>query len=377
MSMRMNRRRLLRAAIGGVAALGSTQVNLKPGHAQSPSSRSLADRLGIGFGQLVVTVDRFAQYHKQILALERTYFNFGSLWTPWWSFEPIRGGRNYGGSWLDDQLKDAHAASWDRLFAYALIGPGLLPSWASSLSSCADGIAAMVDFIKATLTYYSGRFYAWNICCESEARGDPLARIIGPDYVEIAFETARTIDPSLKLCYTDYANHTRSGSRYEHTHNVVARLKARGLIDLVGVEFIAWASNPPLYDDMLSALRSYELPVIITEFTVLMHGTPGDQSPRFAKQAEVYRTMLEAALESGVCKDIIVSSLVDKLSFWQGAVNQPEDILPPLYINNNPALFGDDFLPKPSYYAVADVLQTAVQQKFRYRGRLPMVAKDQ
>lgn len=378
MSTRINRRGLLRAVIGGAAALGATHVNLRPARAQTPSSRLLADRLGIGFGQLSLTNDLFAQYQHEILTLERTYFNFGSVWTPWWSFESTRGKRNYGRSWLDGQLRDAAAVSWDRLFAYALIGPRLLPSWVSSLTSRAEGIAAMVDFIQATLTYYAGTFFAWNICCESEdPYGDPLARIIGSDYVEIAFETARAIDPTVQLCYADYTNHTTLGGRYEHTRSVVRRLRSRGLIDLVGIEFIDWASNPPRAEDIVSALRSYELPVIITEFTVLMHGTLGDQSTRFQKQAEVYRTMLSAAIQSGVCHDIVFSSLVDKLSFWQGAVNPPDEIVPPLYVDNNPGLFYDNFLPKPSYYAVADVLQAAVQAKFRYGGRLPLVAKDQ
>jgi endo-1,4-beta-xylanase len=82
-----------------------------------------------------------------------------------------------------------------------------------------------------------------------------------------------------------------------------------------------------------------------------MKDVPGTQEERYAKQAEIYKEMLEACLESGVCKSFTVWGIGDKYSWietqeWYSEYS-PEGI---------PTLFDDNLKPKPAYFAIRDIL---------------------
>jgi endo-1,4-beta-xylanase len=108
----------------------------------------------------------------------------------------------------------------------------------------------------------------------------------------------------------------------------------------------------PPKDDIIAAMRSYRIPVYVTEFDVNLKDVPGTQDERFARQAQIYKEMLEAALESGVCKSFAVWNIGDKYSWIETT---------PSYIHystkGDPTPFDDNLKPKPAYFAMLDVLQ--------------------
>jgi GH35 family endo-1,4-beta-xylanase len=82
--------------------------------------------------------------------------------------------------------------------------------------------------------------------------------------------------------------------------------------------------------------------------------------------------VLKAALDSGVCNDFLLETIVDKLSGWEPG-NSP---LPGTFADNDPTPYDDNFQPKPAYYAMSSVLQKAVDAKFRYRLSVPFLSAD-
>ena len=80
-------------------------------------------------------------------------------------------------------------------------------------------------------------------------------------------------------------------------------------------------SNPPDKQDVISTMKSYDIPVYVTEFDVNMKDVGGTQEDRFSQQAIIYKNMLEAALELEACKDFLIFGLVDKLSVWENLPN--------------------------------------------------------
>ncbi len=185
-------------------------------------------------------------------------------------------------------------------------------------------------------------------------RTDPLHNIIGPDYIEIAFQTAREIDPSGILIYNDTSNNslnkrdTKNSLYTGVTQANVNSLKAKGLIDGVGMEMHLDAATPPSEDDLIKTMQSYGVPVYVTEMDVDLSKIGGTEQERLAKQAEIYATVLRAALKSGVCKSFGFYDMGDKYSWLIKYQNEPQSA--------EPTLFDDNFNPKPAYYALLRVL---------------------
>jgi len=106
-------------------------------------------------------------------------------------------------------------------------------------------------------------------------------------------------------------------------------------------------SAPPTKEAVIAAMRSYGVPVYVTEFDVNMTHVGGAQSDREALQAAVYRDMLEACLESGVCRSFTVWGIGDKYSWLEVYQSSP---------NADATMYDDQLEPKLAYFAVYDVL---------------------
>jgi len=335
----------------------------------------MAEQLGLRIGCPVNPGGAaYEQYRNQLSAIQRREFNVCSEWSSWDFIEPARGVRNF--SWLAYQLAEAKLKGL-QVFGYNLVNPIYghgLPKWVQDVTSRADLINLLTSVVTDTLTYTKGRIYAWNIVCESQQpQGDIFRSIIGPEYLEIAFSAARKADPDVLLCYTDYQNADDSvvNPRYHLTKSIVDGLRSSHLIDMVGIENPGYSALfPPTYDSLISGFQSYNVPVIITEFAVPVHELSGTVEARYKKQADIYETVLKAAIDSGVCRDFLLESIGDKLSNWETA---PEFWAFP---DNDVTPYDDDLRPKPAYYAMSSVLQKAVDARFRYHARLSVLASD-
>ncbi len=242
--------------------------------------------------------------------------------------------------------------------------PNGLPLWLWDLSR-SEAIAEMTDFVTEGITRARGKVWAFTVCGETNHARDALHDIIGPEYVDMAYAAARKAVPEMPLCYLDYDNQAKLLQRYSITKDIVDRLKRQKLLDLVGLEGWMYAGStekgglwPWTKGELIDALQSYGLPIVFTEFAVLMGDIKGTQDYRYGVEAGLYRMALEAAIESGVCNHFILSGPMDSLSFWGNAP------------------FDDQLRPKPSYYALQSVLQEAVGRKFPYRRAMPLVWSD-
>ena len=205
------------------------------------------------------------------------------------------------------------------------------------------------------MAHFKGNVSSWVVVNESclqswhSGKYDPYSEIIGDGYVDIAFETARAADPSAVLIYNQGLNETMSSDRYPMTLQIVKRLASKGLIDKVGLQMHinqnSW--NPPSKDALIKAFKSYGIPVFIRELDVTMSYASGTPEEKTTQQTEIFRTVFEACLESGVCSEVNFWGVGDRYNWMEYQQNRPDADATILY---------DDLSPKPAYYAITQVL---------------------
>jgi endo-1,4-beta-xylanase len=205
------------------------------------------------------------------------------------------------------------------------------------------------------VSYYRGKVREWVVVNEPYILPyrpiDIFYQTIGVDYLEIAFRAAREADPSATLIYNDSDNHTPAGITTNLTRKNVRLIKTKGLVDVVGMQMHLDGARPPARKEIIATMKSYELPVYVTEMDVNMKDVAATEDEKYRLQAKIYREAVEACLESGVCRSITFWEVGDKYSWAEW----PKDA-PHASPNADMTLFDDNLEPKPAYYAIRDVL---------------------
>jgi len=148
------------------------------------------------------------------------------------------------------------------------------------------------------------------------------------------------------LLYNDEYNHTSNGEYTALTAENVKRLYGEGLLDGVGLEMHLDANDPPDKQDVVDTMKSYGVPVHVTEIDVNLAGVPGTQAERLALQADIYGDMLSACFESGKCQSFSVWGFGDKYSWLEW-----------YYADADPTLFDDALQKKPAYSTLLEILK--------------------
>lgn len=223
--------------------------------------------------------------------------------------------------------------------------------------------------MEFTQREYPGVIYAWDVVNEAVTNergsyeldtgfyirthyggGNPNLwhAVVGPDYVEKAFEFARRYaDPGVKLFYNDY--NTFQPSKTEAIYKLAAHLKERGLIDGIGMQGYMSLNYPGIRagaDNFRRALLRFAelgLEIHITELSI---STPDSSAASFRRQAdryaELFRLLAELDTASGGparITSVTVFGLMDHYLFY---ANDP----------TTTRLFDGQLQPKPAFYSV-------------------------
>jgi endo-1,4-beta-xylanase len=226
-------------------------------------------------------------------------------------------------------------------------------------------IARLERYITDVVTHFRGRVYAWDVVNEAyvwgeagsptDANGMRLSdwrRIIGPEYIEIAFRAAAAADPAALLFYNDYE--TGDPRKVAAMVGLIRRLRAAGVrIDGVGHQMHS-ARHWPRVADMASSLDALAAEGVqqhVTELDIALNDGLADSrvtaaTPELLQaQAERYRELCALFVQKGVTALLTwgVHDAQSWLNTWP--VNRFEA----------PLLFDRQFQPKPAYHAVLAV----------------------
>ncbi len=160
-------------------------------------------------------------------------------------------------------------------------------------------IQRMRWYIRTVVGRYKGHIAGWDVCNESfeddgTRRQSPWQRIIGDDYIELAYRFAHEADPDAELYYNDYSMSVPA--KYNAVCEMVKSLKAKGLrIDAVGMQSHNGLTWPKLveYDRAIDAIAATGVKVIISELDMNVLPNPDSFSGAEVSQQFEYSAKMD------------------------------------------------------------------------------------
>jgi len=277
----------------------------------------------------------------------------------WDCLSPERGRWNFSkpNAMVDWALKNAMAVHGHTLVWYQQLPPWLKDgTWTRQ-----ELIGVLQEHIRTVVTHYRGKVALWDVVNEAlEDEGDGggyrktlWLRVIGPQYIEIAFRAAHEADPQALLLYNDYGVENL-GAKSDAMHAMLKDLLERG-VPVHGVGFQAHFKpqevNIESFAKNLQRFADLGLRLYVTELDVRIQDGSGAQG--VAEQAKAYGQIVRACLQQPACKGVTTWGFTDKHSWvpyffkgWGAAL-----------------LFDKDYQPKPAYESVREALAEHFDKK--------------
>lgn len=220
----------------------------------------------------------------------------------------------------------------------------------------------MRDHIHTLVGRYKGRVHGWDVVNEAlnedgSLRQSPWLEIIGPEYIEKAFEFANEADPDAELYYNDYS--LADPDKRAGAIQLIKNLQYRG-IPVTGIGMQAhYNPDGPAAGEVATSITQFAnlgIDVMITELDINVVGS--DQGDPYAEglpatvQQELagrYQELFEVFMDR--------SDHITRITFW--GVTDGDSWLN--YFNGNrtnyPLLFDREGQPKPAFHAVIDLMK--------------------
>lgn len=228
-----------------------------------------------------------------------------------------------------------------------------LPEWVEKTATKENAARLLRQHILVVAGRYAGKMHSWDVVNEAieikDGRRDGLResmwmKLLGPEYLAIAFRAAAETDPAAKLTYNDYG--LEGNGKYHEERRAAALALLRWMREnKVPVHALGLQSH--LHEDssgdfralnrFLDEVSAMGLEVYVTELDVKQEGS-GESAEKRA--AEVYREYLENVVRHPAVKAVLTWGLTRR------GRNHEERLLP----------FGDGLQPTAAFYAMRDAL---------------------
>lgn len=256
-----------------------------------------------------------------------------------------------------------------------------LPAWFAGTVNKDNARQYLTNHIQTVAGRYDGKLQSWDVVNEAiDPKSDrpdglrlsPWLELIGPEYIEIAFRTARDADPKALLTYNDYGIELDTPEQIEKRGEVmmlVRRLKARGVpIDAVGVQSHLNVGDQPGagLQNFVRELSRMGLQVFVTEMDVNDRKIAGSVEERDAAVAKIYHDYLTMMLAEPNVNVALTWGITDRYTWLDGPKYARADGKP-----NRPLPFDSDYHPTPAFFAERAAIDTRLPRRMAAPGSDP------
>lgn len=244
-----------------------------------------------------------------------------------------------------------------------------VPAWIQTNENRLHTRQFFIDHITTVCKHYAGHMHSWDVVNEAILPSDGQQggmrksfwyEQMGPDYVELAFRTARAADPHARLTYNDYGveyDNDGDAERRRLILELLRNLKKRDVpIDAVGIQSHVGAAQPYRFGKGLAghmeSIRQMGLEIYLTELDVNEDDIKdNDPVKRDAMIAQTYTDYLRVALANPAVKLVLNWDISDRFTWLNNGPthhrkqpNRQQRSLP----------FDRDYRPKEAFFAIRD-----------------------
>lgn len=220
------------------------------------------------------------------------------------------------------------------------------PSWLETVATRDNAARLLVEHIRTVTGRYAGSIHSWDVVNEAIEPGDRRSdgmresmwlKLLGLQYIAIAFHTAAEADPKALLTYNDYG--LEGDAPENDQRRVVALALLRWMrtnripIHAVGLQSHLTAGFGPRPDwhglhDFLKQAAKLDLQIFITELDIDDTDFPGSGKKREKGAAELCQQYLENVLRHPQVKAVMTWGLVSHNSDGHHALPLDEELQP-------------------------------------------------
>jgi endo-1,4-beta-xylanase len=287
----------------------------------------------------------------------------------WSSTEPSEGNFTFAAA---DALVNFAVANKMLIRGHNMVWDSQIPSWVfldasgKTMTPTPENRALLIqrmqNHIRGVATHFGSNIYAWDVVNEPIDTSQPDGlrhsmwyQIIGPEYIDIALQTARQFAPNAELFINDYD--TTNPARRTALYNLVSGLKSRGVpIDGIGHEMHNNVSYPSaqsvidtinLFSDLGLDNEITELDISVYTNSTTVYTTVPDSV--LAQQAYRYRDYFKAFRQ--------LKGKISSVTFWGIADDHTWLDTFPITRLDLPLLFDTNLQAKWAYWGVVDPSQ--------------------
>jgi endo-1,4-beta-xylanase len=268
-------------------------------------------------------------------------------------FGPIHPAQNLYDFDNADYIADFAQANGMQVRGHTLVWHNQLPRWVEKGDWTKEELMEVLrDHIYTVVGRYRGRVAAWDVVNEALNEDGTLRdtiwlRVIGPEYIEMAFRWAHEADPDALLFYNDY-NAEGINRKADGVYALVEDLVQRDVpIHGVGLQMhldLTRHLDSESVAANIERLSTLGVQVHITEMDVRIP-TPVTEE-KLKAQAAVYGDMLRVCLSSENCTAFVLWGFTDNYSWVPSAF--------PGY--GSALIFDEHYEPKPACEALEEVI---------------------
>jgi endo-1,4-beta-xylanase len=336
--------------------------------ADIPALRAVwSGRFAIGAAVTPEDVDP-TEAHGQLLAKHFNALVAGNA-MKWESLQPREGVFIWDEA---DRLVEFAQKNGMKLRGHTLIWHNQTPSWVfldpkDMTKPASPELLAqrLKTHIETVVAHFKGKVSSWDVVNEAlsdtdglrtGAEGSKWMQILGPRYIDLAFQYARAADPAARLVYNDY-NLESDPRKLDAAVALVSGLRARGVpVDGVGLQMHVRIDYPVLSQvrAAIAKLAALGVKVEVTELDVSIYSGPEEakKTPDAAvllAQAQRYKDLFAVfgeAADRGWLDSVVLWGLADDGTWLD---NFPVQGRP-----DAPLLFDRVLRAKPAFWAVVD-----------------------